>query len=41
MVNFCNYEFQDWLVSPEANEQRKELYDIFSSIFSKEKQDEE
>jgi hypothetical protein len=29
------------LVSPEANEQRKELYDIFSSIFSKEKQDEE
>ena len=41
MVNFCNYEFQDWLVSPETNEQRKELFDIFSSIFSKEKQDEE
>jgi hypothetical protein len=41
MVNFCNYEFQDWLVSPETNEQRKELYDIFGSIFSKEKQDEE
>jgi hypothetical protein len=25
------------LISPETNEQRKELIDIFSSIFSKEK----
>ena len=40
MVNFCNFEFDDWLVSPETNEQRKELYDIFGSIFSKEREDE-
>jgi hypothetical protein len=36
MVNFCNLEFEHWLVSPETREQRKELHDIFSSIFSKE-----
>jgi hypothetical protein len=29
------------LVSPETSEQRKELYDIFSSIFSKERQEEQ
>lgn len=36
MVNFCNSEFEHRLVSPETSEQRKELYDIFGSIFSKE-----
>lgn len=41
MVNFCNFEFQNWLVSPETSEQRKELFDIFSSIFSKERQEEQ
>ena len=41
MVNFCNYEFTHWLVNPEVNDQRKELFDIFSSIFSKEKQEEQ
>jgi hypothetical protein len=41
MVNFCNFEFENWLVSPETNEQRKELYDIFGSIFSKERQEEQ
>ena len=40
MVNFCNLEFEHWLINPETNEQRKELHDIFSSIFSKETQDE-
>ena len=39
MVNFCNFEFHDWLINPETNEQRKELIDIFSSIFSKEKRE--
>jgi hypothetical protein len=29
------------LVNPEVNDQRKELFDIFSSIFSKEKQEEQ
>ena len=37
MVNFCNFEFGHWLVNPETSEQRKELFDIFGSIFSKEK----
>lgn len=37
MVNFCNFEFNHWLVNPETSEQRKELFDIFGSIFSKEK----
>jgi len=41
MVNFCNFEFENWLVSPETNEQRKELFDIFSSVFSKERQEEQ
>lgn len=41
MVNFCNLEFEHWLVSPETKEQRKELHDIFSSIFSKEIEKEE
>ena len=36
MVNFCNAEFGHWLVGPETADQRKELYDIFWSIFSKE-----
>lgn len=40
MVNFCNSEFKNRLVSPETREQRKELYDIFSNIFSKEKETE-
>ena len=37
MVNFCNFDFNYWLVNPETSEQRKELFDIFGSIFSKEK----
>jgi hypothetical protein len=41
MVNFCNLDFNHRLVNPETNEQRKELYDIFGSIFSKEKTDNE
>jgi hypothetical protein len=41
MVNFCNFEFQNWLANPETSEQRKELFDIFSSIFSKERQEEQ
>ena len=41
MVNFCNAEFEFWLVDPDTQEQRKELYDIFWSIFSKEKQEEQ
>ena len=40
MVNFCNFDFDHWLVSPDTNEQRRELYDIFSSIFSKEREEE-
>ena len=40
MVNFCNMEFEYWLVNPETNEQRKELFNIFSSIFSKEREEE-
>ena len=40
MVNFCNLEFKDWLVNPETNDQRRELYDIFWSIFSKKDIDE-
>ena len=39
MVNFCNLEFEHRLVSPETSEQRKELHDIFSSIFSKKEQE--
>ncbi len=41
MVNFCNFEFENWLVTPETSEQRKELFDIFGSIFSKERQEEQ
>jgi hypothetical protein len=41
MVNFCNLEFTHRLVNPETTEQRKELFDIFSSIFSKEIQEEQ
>ncbi len=41
MVNFCNFEFEHWLVTPETIEQRKELFDIFGSIFSKERQEEQ
>ena len=41
MVNFCNSEFEQRLVSPETKDQRKELYDIFSSVFSREIQDEQ
>ncbi len=40
MVNFCNFDFEHWLINPNTNEQRKELFDIFSSIFSKEKTEE-
>ena len=41
MVNFCSGEFDHWLVWPETSEQRKELYDIFWSIFSKEKEEDQ
>ena len=41
MVNFCNLDFEYRLVSPETKDQRNELYDIFSNIFSKEKTEEE
>ena len=41
MVNFCNFEFENWLVTPETSQQRKELFDIFGSIFSKERQEEQ
>ena len=41
MVNFCNYEFENRLINPDTNEQRKELFDIFGSIFSKERQEDE
>ena len=37
MVNFCSGEFDHWLIDPDTAEQRKELYDIFSSVFAKEK----
>ena len=37
MVNFCNSEFNYRLINPNTNEQRKELFDIFWHIFSKEK----
>lgn len=36
MVNFCNFDFESWLIDPNTNDQRKELYEIFWSIFSKE-----
>ena len=39
MVNFCNFEFEHRLINPDTNEQRKELFNIFGSIFSKEKQE--
>ena len=39
MVNFCNFDFTHWLIDPNTSEQRKELFDIFWSIFSKEKDD--
>lgn len=41
MVNFCNTEFNHRLINPKTNEQRNELFDIFGSIFSKEKKLEE
>ena len=41
MVNFCNIEFNHWLVSPETADQRKELYDIFWSVFAKEKEEDQ
>lgn len=41
MVNFCNLDFNHRLIDPESKEQRKELFDIFSSIFSKEIQEEQ
>ena len=41
MVNFCNIDFEWWLVDPNTTDQRKELYDIFGSIFSKEIQEEQ
>lgn len=41
MVNFCNLDFEHWLVNPRTQSQRTELFDIFSSIFNrKEKQEE-
>ena len=40
MVNFCNFEFDNWLVSPDTTEQRKELFDIFNSIFSRARSEE-
>ena len=41
MVNFCNMEFEYRLINPETKEQRKELFDIFSSIFAKRNEKEE
>ena len=41
MVNFCNFDFRNRLVSQKTKEQREELFDIFSSIFSKKKKDEQ
>ena len=41
MVNFCNFDFGHWLVSPSTTEQRKELSDIFGSIFSRERMEEQ
>lgn len=41
MVNFCNFDFAWWLVDPNTKDQRKELYDIFSSVFSREIQEEQ
>ena len=41
MVNFCNLDFGYWLIDPNTKDQRKELLDIFESIFSKEKLDEQ
>ena len=40
MVNFCNMDFEHWLVDPNTSDQRTELFDIFGSIFSKERQEE-
>ena len=37
MVNFCNFDFEHWLIDPNTNDQRKELYDIFWNIFSRER----
>jgi hypothetical protein len=37
MVSFCNYEFNERLDNPKYQQQRKELEDIFSHIFSKKK----
>ena len=35
MVNFCNLDFEHWLVNPRTQAQRTELFDIFWSIFNK------
>jgi nitrogen-specific signal transduction histidine kinase len=35
MVNFTNYDFENWLTSSKYRLQRKELEDIFSHIFGK------
>jgi hypothetical protein len=35
MVNFANYEFNDWLINTKYAPQRKELEEIFSCIFEK------
>ena len=40
MVNFCSNDFEHWLVDPDKSDQRKELFDIFWSIFKKEKSEE-
>jgi hypothetical protein len=37
MVNFANYDFANWLVSPKFKQQRKELEEIFGRIFGKTK----
>ena len=39
MINFCNFDFKNWLINPETKDQRNELYNIFESIFAKKKQD--
>ena len=41
MVNFCNYDFESRLKDQRTRDQRKELSDIFGSIFKKEKNDQD
>lgn len=41
MVNFCNFEFEQWLISPKTQNQRSELFDIFGNIFNKKEHQEE